>query len=82
MLYQPRRNFDDFDFRNCQPRRHCKLRCQVFVSENTHMLRIVLELDDVGIPIGPEHQLALCAATHAPNMLHRQNRQARIPASF
>jgi hypothetical protein len=46
------------------------------------MLRIVLKLDNVGVAVRPQHQLALCAPTHAPDMLHRQNCQARITARF
>ena len=54
-------------------------RGEEFVGQHAHVLRVVLELDDVGVAVGAQHQLALCAAPHAPDMLHRQNRHARSP---
>jgi hypothetical protein len=34
------------------------------------------------VAVRAQHQLALRAAPHPPDMLHRQNRQARSPAFF
>jgi hypothetical protein len=44
------------------------------------MLRVVLKLHHVDVAVRAQHQLALRAAPHPPDMLHRQNRQARYPA--
>jgi hypothetical protein len=44
------------------------------------MLRVVLELHHVHVPVRAQHQLALRTAPHPPDLLHRQNRQAPIPA--
>jgi hypothetical protein len=46
------------------------------------VLRVVLKLDDVEMAVRAQHQLALRAASHPPDLLHRQNRQARLPAFF
>jgi hypothetical protein len=46
------------------------------------MLRVVLELHNVYMTVCAQYQLALRAAPHPPDMLHRQNRQARSPAFF
>ena len=43
------------------------------------MLRVVLEFHNIGMTVGRQHQLALCAATHTPDMLHRQNCQTGSP---
>jgi hypothetical protein len=45
------------------------------------MLRVVLELHHVHVPVRAQHQLALRAASHPSDLLHRQNRQLRSPAS-
>jgi hypothetical protein len=46
------------------------------------MLRIILEFHHVHVAVRAQHQLALRAAPHPPDMLHRQNCQARSPACF
>jgi len=62
---------------NCRPGWH-----GTRVRPNAPVLGVVLELDDVDAVIRAQHQLALCAAPHAMDMLHRQNRQDRSFAAF
>jgi hypothetical protein len=40
------------------------------------VLRIVLELHHVDVAVRAQHQLALRAAPHAPDLLYRQNRHS------
>lgn len=39
------------------------------------MLRVVLEFDHVGVAVRAEHELALRAAAHAPDVLDCENGQ-------
>ena len=79
---QPARDIDQL----CHGRRKAsgcgQPRSQQFVGQHPQMLRVVLELDHVRMAVGAQHQLPLRAAPHPPDVLHRQNCQARVPSSL
>jgi hypothetical protein len=45
---------------------------QYFIRQNSHVLGIVLEFDDVVATVVAAHQVGLRSAAHATNMLDRQ----------
>src|SRR5579871_173570 len=66
---QPAIHRDHVGSGNRKPDMLSKAGGQQLISENPEMLRIVLELDDVKMPIGGPHEMRLCAAAHPPDML-------------
>ncbi len=72
---QPAGDLHQLGLGHRQPGRRRQARGQQLIGQHAHVLRIVLELHDVDMAVRAQHQLALRAASHAPDLLHRQNRQ-------
>ena len=66
--------------RRRQPHGCGQLRGQKLIGQHAHVLRIIAELDHVDPAVSAQHQLALRAAPHAPDVLYCLNRQiASLP---
>ncbi len=52
-----------------QPYRFCQPRGKQLIGEDSNVLRIILELDDVQMIVGAQHQMRLCSPAHPSKML-------------
>jgi hypothetical protein len=76
---QPRIDLDNLGRRNRQTHALSQPRGEQFIRQHPLVLRIVAELHDVVVPVGTPHEMALRATPHPPYVLHRIDRQTRLP---
>lgn len=73
---QPGSDLDKIGLGHSEARRRGQPRGQEFIGKHTQVLRVVLELHDIHLAVGAEHEMPLRPASHSPDLLHCQNRQA------
>src|SRR4029077_1402470 len=80
---EPGTNFYYFHNGNRQTKPLGDPRGQQLISQDSNMLRIVLEFNDVVVAIVGKHQMALCAPAHRAQMLFDLNhRRGMIPRNL